>query len=311
MANPPALYRPTPEQQHRPGLLERHSKTLFLAPAVLYLALLTLFPFIYTVVLSFTERNLTRPGQGGFVGLDNYTRLFSDGLFQTAILQTFTVTLASISIELVLGFFIAKLFYALSGNPIANIARTFFILPMMLTPVVSGLLWSYILNPTLGIANYLLLSVGLPQAGWFASSATALPTLVMINVWQWGPFLMLLILAGLLGVPKEQYEAAELDGARWYHIARHIELPALRNVILIGMVFRFIDNFRLFDVVYAATKGGPGDATEVVSMYAFRQMFQFFNAGYGSAAAVVILAIGLIITTFALKLLRAEESHVR
>lgn len=313
MANPPVSYRrPTPDMgKHQPGFLERYSKTFFLAPAVLYLALLTLFPFIYTVILSFTERNLTRPNQGGFVGVNNYVRLFSDDLFQTALWQTFVVTAASITLELIFGFFIAKLFHALAGNPVANITRTFFILPMMLTPVVSGLLWSYILNPTLGIANYLLLSVGLPQVGWFSSAATALPTLVMVNVWQWGPFLMLLILAGLLSVPREHYEAAELDGARWYHVARHIELPALRNVVLIGLVFRIIDNFRLFDVVYAATKGGPGDATEVASMYTFRQMFQFFNAGYGSAAAVVILVIGIVITTFALRLLRTEESSVR
>lgn len=313
MANPPVPYRPPASGQkgHEPGFFERYSQAFFLAPAVVYLALLTLFPFIYTVILSFTERNLTRPNQGGFVGFDNYVRLFSDGLFQTALWQTFLVTAASITLELILGFFIAKLFYSLTGNPLANITRTFFILPMMLTPVVSGLLWSYILNPTLGIANYLLLSVGLPQAGWFSSSATALPTLVMVNVWQWGPFLMLLILAGLLSVPKEHYEAAQLDGARWYHIARHVEIPALRNVVLIGLVFRIIDNFRLFDVVYAATKGGPGDATEVVSMYTFRQMFQFFNVGYGSAAAVVILVIGIVVTTFALRLLRTEDTSVR
>lgn len=293
------------------GFLERNPSLPFLMPAVVYLALLTLFPFIYSVILSTTRRNLARPDQTGFVGIGNYVTLFTDGLFQTALLQTAIVTVASITLELVLGYFVARLFYSLAGVPFANFLRTVYILPMMLTPVVSGLLWSYILNPTLGIANYLLTSVGLTPFGWFSSVKTALPTLIMINAWQWGPFLMLLMLAGLMAVPKELYEAAQLDGARWYHIIGYIELPLLRNVILIGVILRMIDNFRLFDVVYAATKGGPGDSTEVVSMYAFRQMFQFFNVGYGSAVAVVILIIGIILTNFAVRFLQQEETHVR
>ena len=304
-----------PGRRGHPGgvedFFERHPSLPFLAPAVVYLALLTLFPFVYSVVLSTTRRNLARPGQEGFVGLGNYFRLFSDGLFQTALLQTALVTVASIGLELILGYFVARLFFALAGVPFANVLRTVYILPMMLTPVVSGLLWSYILNPTLGIANYLLQSLGLPPSSWFSSASTALPTLIMINAWQWGPFLMLLMLAGLMSIPRELYEAAQLDGARWFHRVRFVELPLLRNVILIGVILRTIDNFRLFDVVYAATKGGPGDATEVVSMYAYRQMFQFFNVGYGSAAAVVILAIGIILTTFAVRFLETEERHVR
>lgn len=284
---------------------------LFLAPTVIYLALLTLYPFIYSLILSTTRGNLARPAQAGFVGLQNYVNLFSDSLFQTALRQTGMVTVASITLEVVLGFFIARLFFALSGNPFANVLRTVFILPMMLTPVVSGLLWSYIVNPTLGIANYLLESIGLPPFGWFSSGDTALLTLVFVNSWQWGPFLMLLMLAGFSGIPKEHYEAASLDGARWHHLVRFVELPALRNVLLIGVVLRMIDNFRLFDVVYAATRGGPGSATEVVSMYAFREMFQFFNVGYGSAVAVVILVIGIVLTTIALRFLRRESAHVR
>lgn len=283
----------------------------FLAPTVIYLALLTLYPFIYSLILSTTRGNLARPAQTGFVGLQNYLNLFTDSLFQTALLQTGMVTVASIAIELVIGFFIARLFFALSGNAYANVLRTVFILPMMLTPVVSGLLWSYIVNPTLGIANYLLEAVGLPPFGWFSSSDTALLTLIFVNSWQWGPFLMLLMLAGFTGIPQEHYEAASLDGARWHHLVRFVELPALRNVILIGIVLRMIDNFRLFDVVYAATRGGPGSSTEVVSMYAFRQMFQFFNIGYGSAVAVVILALGIALTTIALRFLRRDDVRVR
>ncbi len=283
----------------------------FVAPAVIYLALLTLFPFIYNVYLSTTRLNLARPGQQGFVGFDNYLTLFSSDLFRVAITQTFLVAAGSITLEVVAGFFIARLFFAIRDVFGSSLLRTIFILPMMLTPVVSGLLWSYILNPTLGIANYLLDAVGLPTFAWFSSANTALITLIAVNSWQWGPFLMLLMLAGLLSIEREQYEAAELDGARWYHVVRAIELPAIRNVLLIGLILRLIDNFRLFDVVYAATKGGPGTATEVVSMFAFRQIFSFFNVGYGAAASVVILFMGVMLTSFAVRLLRREDSHVR
>jgi multiple sugar transport system permease protein len=307
MLNPPLQDGENAVQRY----LKRAPAVPFLAPTVIFLALLTLYPFVYSVILSTTRRNLARPGQSGFVGFDNYAELFTHNLFQTALLQTLIVAVASIALELAIGFFVARLFFSLADLPAANLLRTVYILPMMLTPVVSGLLWSYILNPTLGIANYLLGLVGLPPFGWFSSSKTALATLVLVNAWQWGPFLMLLMLAGLLSIPAEQYEAAQLDGARWHQAVRFIELPALRNVVLIGVILRLIDNFRLFDVVYAATKGGPGDATEVVSMYAFRQMFQFFNIGYGSAAAVVILFVGIVITTIAVRFLRREELNAR
>jgi len=292
------------------GLLSAPA-TPFLAPAVIYLALLTLFPFIYNLVLSTTRLNLARPGQGGFVGIDNYVTLFGSDLFRIAILQTAQVAAGSITLELILGFLIARLFFAVRDVNGSSLLRTIYILPMMLTPVVSGLLWSYILNPTLGIANYLLESIGLSGFAWFSSGRTALITIIAVNSWQWGPFLMLLILAGLLSIPSEQYEAAAIDGARWYHVVRWIELPAIRDVLLIGLILRLIDNFRLFDIVYATTKGGPGTATEVVSMFAFRQVFQFFNIGYGAAASVVILVMGVLLTTFAVRFLRREETRVR
>jgi multiple sugar transport system permease protein len=288
-----------------------HPATPFLLPAVAYLALLTLFPFIYNVILSTTRNNLARPNQSGFVGIGNYVDLFTDRLFQISIGQTFLVAAGSIALELVVGFLVARLFFSVRDMPGSNVVRTVYILPMMLTPVVSGLLWNYILNPTLGIANYLLASLGLPALTWFSSGDSALLTLILVNSWQWGPFLMLLMLAGLMSVPKEHYEAAALDGARWWHVVRWIELPAIRDVLLIGVILRLIENFRLFDVVYAATKGGPGTSTEVVSMYAFRQIFQFFNIGYGAAVSVVILFIGVLLTTFAVRLLRREEARVR
>lgn len=292
-------------------MASRRTRNLFLAPAVVYLLVMSIYPFVYSVYLSTTRKNLSRPYQKGFIGLDNYSTLLQHSLFQEAIENTLVITAASIAIELLIGFFVARLFYAISDIPGSTVVRTVYILPMMLTPVVSGLLWSYILNPTLGIANYILREVGQEPYPWLASVDTALKSIVMVNVWQWSPFLMLLVLAGLMAIPSEQYEAAAIDGANFLQIIRHIEIPSLRTVVLIGVIFRVIDNFRMFDLIYVTTRGGPADATEVMSMYAYRQMFQFFNAGYGSAAAVIILIMAIIVTNILYRFIREEESDVR
>lgn len=292
-------------------MASRRIRNLFLTPAIIYLLVMSIYPFVYSLYLSTTRKNLARPYQKGFVGLDNYSTLFNDELFRTAIKNTLELTVVSIAIELLIAFFIARVFVAIADVPGNNLIRTVYILPMMLTPVVSGLLWSYIMNPTLGVANHILREVNLDPYPWLASRDTALRSLIMINVWQWSPFLMLLILAGLMSIPKEQYEAAAMDGANFFQVIRHIELPFLQNVALIGIIFRVIDNFRLFDVVYVTTRGGPGSSTEVVSMYAYREMFGFFNVGYGSSAAVIILIMAIIVTNILNRFMREEEADAR
>jgi len=289
----------------------RRTRNFFIAPAVIYLLVMSIYPLIYSLYLSTTRKNLARPYIKGFIGLENYRTLLTDSLFQTAIKNTLFLTAVSIAIELLIAYLIAKLFFSIREVPGSSVIRTIFILPMMLTPTVSGLLWSYILNPVLGVANYILREVGIGPYGWFGTAGTAFKTLVMVNVWQWAPFLMLLALAGLMSIPREQYEAAAIDGANFLQMIRHIEIPYLRMVVLIGVIFRVIDNFRMFDVVYVATRGGPGDATELVSIYAYREMFNFFNVGYGSAAAVIILLMATIVTNLLFKFIRGEASDVR
>lgn len=272
---------------------------------------MSIYPLIYSLYLSTTRKNLSRPYQKGFIGFENYRTLLSDSLFQTAIQNTLLLIVVSIAIELLIAYLVARLFFSIRDVPGSSIIRTVFILPMMLTPTVSGLLWSYILNPVLGVANYILREVGIGPYGWFGTADTAFNSLVMVNVWQWAPFLMLLVLAGLMSIPREQYEAAAIDGANFLQTLRHIEIPYLRVVVLIGIIFRVIDNFRMFDVVFVATRGGPGDATELVSIYAYREMFNFFNVGYGSAAAVLILIMATLVTNILFRFIRGEYADVR
>ncbi len=287
---------------------ERIAKLIFIAPACIYLFALSICPFLYSVYLSFYSAKLTKIDRKYFIGFENYQTLFTDGLFLKSLQNTAVLTVVSITLEVVLGFAFAKVFLALREQRIGFALRSFAIFPMMITPICVGLIFSYILNPTLGIANYLLSLAGVAPLSWFGDPSIALLSVILINVWQWTPFMMLLILAGLVSVPSSLYEAASLEGAKWYHVARWIELPAIRDILLVGLILRVIDNLRLFDIVYVTTRGGPSDATELVTYFAYRQNFRFFQVGYGSAAAVMILLISIIVTTFAVSYLRRVQN---
>ena len=203
---------------------------------------------------------------------------------------------------MILAFACAKVFLALKAQRAGFFLRSMSILPMMITPLCVALIFSYILNPTLGIFNYILSGFGIEPISWFGNPNLALWSIVAINAWQWTPFMMLLMLAGLVSIPTSLYEAASLEKARY------IELPAIKDVSLIGIILRVIDNLKLFDLVYITTRGGPGDSTELLTFFAYRQNFAFFNVGYGSAAAVVILLISIIVTTIAVTFLRRMQN---
>ena len=291
----------------KPADSERATKLFFIVPAVIYLMLLSVFPFIYSVYLSLYDAKLTRLDRKWFVGLENYQNLLTDPLFLKSVQNTAVLTVSSITLELVFGFLAAKVFLSLRELRTGQVLRSMAILPMMITPICVGLMFGYILNPTLGIANYLLGQVGIEGPSWFGNPTFALPTVILINAWQWTPFMMLLMLAGLVSIPDSLYEAAELEDAKWHHVARWIELPAIRDVILIGVILRVIDNLKLFDLVYVTTRGGPGDSTELVTYFAYRQDFRFFQVGYGSAAAVIILLISIVVTTIAVTYMRRMQ----
>ena len=287
---------------------ERLVRAAFIAPAVVYLMFMSIFPFIYSVYLSFYQAKLTRLHKKFFVGFENYVNLFKDEVFLASLKNTFVLTTTSIVFEVILAFACAKVFLSLKEQKTGYFLRSMSILPMMITPLCVALIFSYILNPTLGILNYILSGVGVEPISWFANPNLALWSIIAINVWQWTPFMMLLMLAGLVSIPSSLYEAASLEKARWWHVARWIELPAIKDVILIGIILRVIDNLKLFDLVYITTRGGPGDNTELLTYFTYRQDFAFFNVGYGSAAAVIILVISIFVTTIAVSFLRKMQN---
>lgn len=288
---------------------DRFQAAAFIVPTCVFLALLTIWPFIYSVYLSLHTVRLTALHRATFNGFGNYWSLLSDGLFLRAMLNTLMLAIVSIACEIVIGFVVAKSFISIAHLRWSNWLRSFFLMPMMVTPLIVGMIFAYIFNPVLGIANHLLGAIGIAPVPWFGDSGAAMLSILLINVWQWTPFMMLLIMAGLFSIRSDLYEAARVDGAKWHHVLRFLEIPSIRGIVLLGVILRVIDTLRFFDVVYVTTRGGPGDSTMVLTLYAYQQNFQYFQAGVGSAAAVIILAISIVITTFAVRLLRRIEDE--
>jgi multiple sugar transport system permease protein len=282
-------------------------KFFFIGPAIIYLLASSVFPLIYSLRVSLTDLNIARPQTGSFVGLINYIHLFTPGsLFLKAMYNTFFITLIAIPIEVALGYLIARLFYTARSVQGISILRTIYIIPIMVTPLIFGLIWSYILNPLLGIMNYILMLLHIPAQPWFGDPKTAIYSIIGVDVWQWTPFVVMLILAGLLSISQELFEAAEVDGASWYHKVLHIEIPLIKRVLGIALIIRLMDVFRMFDLIYASTKGGPGGSTEVMSFFAYRESFNYYNTGVGSSASLIALGFIIFFSTLFVKFSRKQ-----
>lgn len=272
-------------------------KLMFIGPAIVYLAAISVFPLLYALDVSLTDLNLTRADTGSFIGLGNYLQLLSgDSLFVRSVINTLVLIMVVVSVELVFGFAAAKIFFETRQYQISEILRTIFIIPVMLTPLIYGLIWLYILNPTQGVANFLLETGGIGAFTWLGSPKTALMSIGMIDVWQFTPLVTMILLAGLLSIDSELFEAAEVDGARWYHKIRYIELPSITKLVGLAIILRLMDLMRTFDIVYATTRGGPGGSTEVMSMFSYRQAFIYYNIGRGTASAIVALIITIVLS---------------
>lgn len=272
---------------------------LFVAPALGVILLVALFPLGWTVWESLHLNDLRMPWLGKpFIGLANYSELLSDGRFWGAMGRTLFFTIASVSLELALG-----LFLALAMNrsfPGRGLVRAATLVPWAIPTVVAALLWRFIFEAEAGIANAVLIDIGLldEPVVWLIRSGTAWIPVILADVWKTTPFVALLLLAGLQNIPRDLYEAAAIDGAseRWQ--LRHITLPLLKPAILVALIFRTLDAFRVFDLIYVLTGGGPGTATEPIALYTFTTLLQNLRFGYGSAMSVIIFLV-----TFALAML--------
>ena len=280
------------------GRLHRAAPFILPAPAVVTILLLCAFPAIYTLYMSFQTwtGSQTRPPES--VGLLNYLEAFRDDeRFQVAIWRTVLYTVGSLALQLPLGVAMAVFFNReFLGK---GLIRTLYLLPFVATPAAIALVWVLIYNPATGVLNYLLGLAHLPTGQWTYGADSALWALVIVDTWQHTPLVMLIALAGLAALPQDPYESAQIDGANPWQSFWHITLPLLRPTVAVATLFRAIDALKAFDVIYAMTQGGPGEATETLNIYIYLAAFQYFRFGYSSSLLMLfftlILAVCLVI----------------
>jgi multiple sugar transport system permease protein len=262
---------------------------LYLGPALLVMMTMTVYPFVYTVVLSLSRWNLTFARPRVFIGFANYQAILGSSDFWESAGRTFWYVGGCVTIEFLLGVVIA---FLLDTQFIGrSLVRTLILLPMVMAPVVAGLIWRFIFNDEWGLANNIAGLFGLSSRAWLVDPRLAFFSVIVADVWQWTPFIVLITLAGLQAVPRELIDAARVDGANWLQIQRFIALPTMRAVLTIGLLIRLIDSFRNVDQIFVMTYGGPGVATSVLGFYTYLKAFKFFDIGYAAALGIIMLFI--------------------
>ena len=286
----------------------RRCAAAFIAPALTVLALIVIVPTFFLWYISFTDYQLQNAwGTQAFVGLDNFVRLISgrDHDFLPAIRTSAVFLVFSVAAEFFLGFAVALLFHR--HIRAKRLWMSFLILPMTITPAVIGLMWKLIYNTEYGVLNFLLGGLNLPKVNWLGVD-TALLSVVVVDIWQWTPFLALMLYAGLQSLPTDPFESARIDGASSFQILRFITVPLMRPMISIALFLRIIDALKIFDTVYVLTRGGPGNATELLSLQVFRVGFQHTGwIGRSSAIAVIYLLLSSFIILGFARLVRFDS----
>lgn len=280
---------------------------VWLMPVLLLLAGVLLYPWVSSLVFSFESWTPLRPIPARFVGLDNYLRLIQNQQFLAALQNTAVLVVATVLTQLVVGFGIALLLNEIRVG--RSVLLVMYLLPLMVTPSVIGLSWKLLLHDQWGVFNWALTSVGLPRIGWLSDPAWTIPTIVMVDVWQNMPFGVLVLLAGLQGIPDEQVEAAKIDGANSLQTFRHIVLPFLTPLILITLLFRLIFALRTFDVIYSLFRsGGPANSGMVIGVYLYEQLRTAWQIGQASATSYVLLMLTMLLASvFILRWYRGAE----
>lgn len=287
------------------GFIEKNINWIFPLPAAIFIVVMMVFPILYTFFVSFTDWNMSSGGTANFIGLGNYVAMFQEPRFYNAFWLTLYFTALAVSVETVLGVIIALILdREFRGK---NLAKLILLLPMVATPVAVGLSWTLFYEPTIGLGNYALKLLGLPASKWLASKFAVIPSLALVDIWQWTPMISLIVMAGLAGLPAEPYEAALVDGATPWQTLRRITLPLLRPTILIAMVLRSIDALKTYDIIYVMTAGGPGFASETLNIYAYNLGFGYFRFGAASSALVALFALVLGFSLVVLKIRKTYD----
>ncbi len=280
---------------------ERLAPLLMLAPAVIILLMLVIGPFVFLIDTALHRHNLFQATPPRYVGLDNFYYLFISPKFHIALSRMFVFAFTALGVEFVLGFVLAAWVHRLRDLPGMSIVRTLLTTPILVAPIVAAVMWRFMYQPDFGVINYMLGLVGIPKLGWLSDSDIALFAIVAIDVWQWTPFVFLIVLAGMYAVPRSLYEAAELDGTSLMRQIFLITVPLLKRVLVIVLLLRLIDLLRAFEIIVATTQGGPGDASYTLPVLTWESAFVNFQMGDAAATSLVLLGVVTIVITLLIR----------
>lgn len=280
--------------------MDRNLKWVFTVPTCIFVVAMVLFPILYTTILSFHSWRLSANIPWKFVGIQNYVDMFTDSRFLRSVWRTFYFSFVALSFETLLGVSFALLLNRKFRGK--NLIKTAFLLPMVATPVAISMVWKLMYEPSIGIFNFWLRSLGMRRIDWLGSTSQAIYSLIIVDIWQGAPMIMLIVSGGLTALPTEPLESAMVDGASAWQKLCKITLPLLSPTIFTAVLLRLIDVLKTFDVVYSLTLGGPAYSTETMNILAFRQAFEYMEFGTASATLVVFLAIVMLISFLLLKI---------
>lgn len=283
------------------------SRWAFMGPAAVILGAMLAYPIFYTLEISFSRFDLMTFSAVEWIGFENYAHVIGDYRFWSSMKVTFIYLVFALPLQIVLGFGIAFLINAEWRG--RSIVRALFIIPMVVAPVVAGGLWRMILDPLWGILNWFIGLFGFPPLNWFGDPTLAMATIVIIDTWRWTPFVVLIATAALLALPRDLFEAAEIDGANWWATLRYITLPLLVPIIAATFVVRWLGAVKMFDIALAATYGGPGGATNVINLFIYEEAFRSLRFAESAAMAVIVLLITMALTGFFLYGARKLETR--
>lgn len=279
---------------------EDRTKILFLLPLVIWIAGITIFPLIFTLRLSLFDWHFGI--EPSFAGLKNYVKAFQDERTLNSLQVTILYVAITVVGEVILGFFIALLFHKRIRE--AKYLRSIMIMPLFAAPVAIAYIGMILFHTEYGPVNYLLGLIGINPVNWLGTSITAMASIILLDIWQWTPFTFIVILAGLNSLPSEPYESAMIDGANNWQLMRFLTIPMLSPVLITAIVFKLVYSFKVFDLPYALTAGGPGTSTEVLAMYIHRQGLEFFNMGYAASLSIIFLIMVMASSISLLKPMR-------
>jgi multiple sugar transport system permease protein len=274
----------------------RRDGWLLVLPAFVLIVALSVYPLVYSLWLAFHRWDLQTPGEP-LIWFDNFADALGDDRLWAALQNTVIIALSGIALEFLIGLGLALLL--VDSVNLKRFVMPVFILPVMMVPVVVGLTWRMLWDNQYGAVNWLIRSVFGQDTNiiWFGDRNTALVAIIVTQVWQWTPFMLIILLVALTSVNPELYEAGVLDGANWWRLLIDITLPSIRHIVAVALLFRGLDAFKIFDLIYMFTQGGPGTSTETVSWYIYRLGFQFFRMGYASAISYLVLIMLSVVAT--------------